>query len=144
MTFPYYKPLQLLLEKAGERGLIAMLFVCSLAIMTSASIWWIHHLSDRLESLEDHQRTILLEILKDTNETLADNTAVLGDVKTLLLIREWDSGDALWYNLNGGQIYVVRVHGVNGFYSDVVFRLEKQESENSFCFRHGQIATVGL
>lgn len=109
MTSPFYKPLQMLLEKAGERGLIAMLFVCSLAIMTSASIWWIHHLSERLEVVEDHQRTVLVEVLKETNQTLAENTVVLKDVRQFLILQELKPGNALWwYNWEDGRIHVIQ------------------------------------
>jgi len=109
MASPFYKPFQMLLEKAGEKGLIAMLFVCSLAIMTSASIWWIHHLSERLEVVEDHQRTVLVEVLKETNQTLAENTVVLKDVKRLLILQELKAEDALWwYSWEDGRIHVVR------------------------------------
>ena len=109
MTFPFYKPLQLLLEKAGEKGLIAMLFVCSLAVMASASFWWMHHLSNRLEIVEDHQRTVLIEVLRETNQSLTENTVVLKDVKRLLILQELKAEDALWwYSWEDGRIYVVR------------------------------------
>ena len=109
MTSPFYKPLHLLLEKAGEKGLIAMLFVCSLAIMTSASFWWVHHLSSRLEIVEDHQRTVLIEVLQETSRALTENTVVLKDVKRLLILQELRSGDALWrYNWEDSRIPVVR------------------------------------